>query len=87
MYLVTPPGRAVRTGSNHPLFGRMSRTLGVSLIKQGANYRQVENPSDEEIAAGDVTYLGGHTYLVSDAEAAALTAAGYGAYVSAVGAP
>ena len=30
-----------------------------------------------------LTYYGGHIYQVSDAEAAALTAAGYGAYLSA----
>lgn len=28
-----------------------------------------------------VTYYGGHTYVVDDVEAAALTAAGYGAYL------
>lgn len=36
-------------------------------------------PSDQTLIA--VTYHGGHSHEVSSAEAAALTAAGYGAYV------
>ena len=30
----------------------------------------------------DITYLGGHVYTVSDAEAASLTSAGYSAYIT-----
>ncbi len=82
MYLLTPPGRLERTGINHPLFGRMSLTRGVSLLKENGVYRQVENPSPEEAAAADIAYLGGHSYEVSSAEAAALTAAGYGFLIS-----
>lgn len=39
-----------------------------------------EEPLDEPTVT--VVYLGGHTYTVSSTEAAALTAAGFGAYIS-----
>lgn len=81
MYLFTPPGRVERRG-NHPLFGRLRLTQGVSLLKVLGLYRQVSEPSDEEISAAQVTYLGGHTYLISNAEATALTAAGYADFVA-----
>lgn len=76
-YLLTPPTRAVRRGE-HPLFGRMSFRRGVSLLKEGGFYRQVIEPADEDIAAAEAAYIGGHEYLVSDAVAAELVAAGYG---------
>lgn len=79
--LFTPPGRVVRRGK-HPLFGRLPMTTGVTLLKDtGGFYRQVENPSDEEISNARVAYLGGREYRVSDAEALDLIAAGYGQWL------
>lgn len=79
--LFTPPGRVERRGDTHRLFGRQTITRGVSLLKAAGLYRQIESPSDEDIAASDIAYLGGHVYVVSDTEAAALAEAGYGASV------
>lgn len=79
--LFTPPGRIERHGT-HPLFGRLTLTRGVSLLKVGGLYRQVIDPSDEEIVAADIAYIGGHVYAVSNTEAAALIAAGYGEWVT-----
>lgn len=45
-------------------------------------YKEVNYPTTDDIAAAKFTYLGGHEYLVSDAEAASLTAAGYGSYLT-----
>jgi len=53
----------------HPLFGRLSITRGVSLLKESGVYRQVDGPSAEEIANADITYLGGHVYEIDAGEA------------------
>jgi hypothetical protein len=81
VYLFTPPSVLEPTGSNHPLFGRMRLAVGVTVLKRDALYRQLTFPSAEEIDLSDIAYLGGHEYLVSDAEAANLRAAGYGEWV------
>lgn len=77
----SPPTRRERLLSNHPLFRRMSRTIGVSLLKESGIYRQVIDPMAEEVEAADIAYLGGHTYVIGTAEADDLTAAGYGEWV------
>lgn len=78
----TPPGVLEHTGAPHPLFSRMTITRGVTLLKSGVTYTQSRHPSDEDMAAADVVYLGGYTYVISAGEAAALTAAGYGDWVT-----
>lgn len=75
-----PPGRRERRG-RHPLFGRLEFLQGVSLLKKDGLYRQVETPTDEECADADRVYLGGRVYLIDAEEAAALEAAGYGAWI------
>jgi len=74
----SPPGRLEHWPVMHPLFGRLSIMRGVSLLKESGVYRQTSEPLAEEIAAAEITYLGGHVYEVTAEEAAALTAAGYG---------
>lgn len=63
--------------TGNPLFKRMHFDRGFALLKNGTRYREVRNPSNEDIAEADVAYLGGRAYTVSTDEAAALTAAGY----------
>ena len=74
----SPPGRLEHWPVMHPLFGRMSIMRGVSLLKESGVYRQTSEPLAEEIAAAEITYLGGHVYEIDAAEALALAAAGYG---------
>ncbi|WP_146192448.1 hypothetical protein [Cellulomonas sp. WB94] len=69
----------------HHLFDRLARPHGVTVLKTNGTYRQVEGPTDEELAAADIAYLGGRTYTVTRAEGAELTAAGYGAWVAEAG--
>lgn len=83
-FLFTPPGRVELFG-DHPLFGRLPITRGVSLLKEGTTYRQVEDPSAEEVEAADAAYLGGHVYTINGSAAADLDAAGYGAWLTQVG--
>lgn len=80
MIYFTPPSRLEHRGK-HPLFGRLLFRQGVSVLKESGGYRQVENPTDEECAAADAVYLGGHVYVVSAEEAESLDSAGYGAYL------
>lgn len=77
-YLFTPPGERRPIGTDR-LWSRFKLTTSFTLLKNGAFYVLVEGPADEDVALADVVYLSGHSYLVSDAEASALTAAGYGA--------
>ena len=74
----SPPGRLEHWPVAHPLFGRLSIMRGVSLLKESGVYRQTSEPLAEEITAAEITYLGGHVYEISAAEALALIAAGYG---------
>lgn len=80
MFRFSPPGILEKRGK-HPLFGRLLIRQGVSLLKVNGLYRQVRFPSEEEIAAADVAYLGGYVYDIDDVEADALTDAGYGDWV------
>lgn len=57
---------------------------GYTVLKTGGSYVQVSDTTPEAIAAADAAYLGGRSYAVDAAEIAALTAAGYGAYVALV---
>ena len=77
----SPPTSLERVLSPHPLFGRLRIDRGISLLKTGSTYTQAQGPSDAQMEAADVTYLGGYSYTISDGEAAALTAAGYGDWV------
>lgn len=77
----SPPGSLEQVLSPHPLFGRLRIERGVSILKSGSTYTQVRGPSDEQMEAADVVYLGGYTYTISAGEAAALTSAGYGDWV------
>ena len=84
MYHFTPPTTSYRVGS-HPLFRRINHQRGqaVTVYASGAVVASETAPS---IDGTDVTrvYSGGRRYLVTDAEAATLTTAGYGAYLEAV---
>lgn len=68
----------VPAGSNR-FWRHFTTTQCISILKFGTSYQKIQDPSDEQIEAADVTYLGGHIYEITEAEAAALTAAGYGA--------
>lgn len=59
------------------LWVRMKVAHSYALLKNDGFYREVVNPTNEEIAAADIAYLGGHIYQVTSDEAAALNAAGY----------
>lgn len=51
---------------------------GISLLKFGTSYQQFQSPTEDNIQAADIAYIGGREYVISDDEVANLTAAGYG---------
>lgn len=57
---------------------------GVSLLVTGSSVVENQYPSQDDLANCDYYFLGGHTYTVSDTQAATLTAAGYGSYLTPV---
>lgn len=55
---------------------------GQSLLVTGNTVTMIETPSQDDLAAADYYFLGGHEYTVTDQQAAVLTAAGYGDYLT-----
>ena len=51
--------------------------IGRTVLKNGTAYKTVDEPTDEDVAAATIAYVGGHVYTVTTAEGDALTAAGY----------
>lgn len=78
----TPPTVDEGMDTTNGLFRYYKITRGVSVLVTGSTVRQVQYPSQDDCAAADFVYLGGHTYTISDAEAATLTAGGLGAYIT-----
>lgn len=60
------------------LFGRVRYPRGVSLLVTGTRVEEQRWPTIEQQQAADITYLGGHEYLLDDAAAQVLIDAGYG---------
>ena len=57
---------------------------GVSLLINGTTVTATQTPSQDDLAAANYYYLGGHEYTISDYEANVLINAGYGDYVTPV---
>lgn len=90
-YFFTPPSEPRRLGQSREGIGRlwfrMHYPTGVSLLKIGGFYHPIEAPEVAEIEAATVAYLGGHVYPISNDEALALIAAGYGEWLTTPGVP
>ena len=57
---------------------------GQSLLVTGTTVVMTQTPSQDDLAAASYYFLGGHEYEISDEQAAVLSAAGYGDYVTPV---
>jgi len=57
---------------------------GLTLIVNGSTVTATLYPYQDDLSSADYYYLGGHQYTISNAEAAVLTAAGYGSYLTPV---
>lgn len=68
--------------TDHPLFSRFRVGRGLSLCVQGDTVTARQYIAQEDWDNYDQVYLGGHTYEITDAEAAVLSAAGFGSYIT-----
>jgi len=77
-YLLIPPSVAEGPAGGGPLFFRYKLLRGISLLvsPEGA-VSAVRYPSEDQLAAAAVAYIGGHEYLLSDEDAAVISAGGY----------
>ncbi len=57
---------------------------GVTLMVTGTTVTANRTPYQDDLANADYYFLGGHAYTVTDEQAAVLTAAGYGEYLTPV---
>jgi hypothetical protein len=84
-YVFTPPTQNLHYGNwfTEPLTSRIPYPTGACVLKSKGFYTtRWDAPVEADIENADVVYLGGHEYVISQAEAAALTAAGYGANIT-----
>lgn len=78
MYQYFPP-RVFYPAGEDRLFSRYRYPVGVTVLRQqDGTWLTREVPSDDEVKAAARVFQGGRVYLVDDAEAAELTAAGLG---------
>lgn len=83
-YKFTPPSVKEGPIGDHRLFYFYKMNRGTTVLKNNGVYTQVRYPYQVDVESADVAYLGGSEYVVDDAEAADLTAAGYGSYLTAI---
>lgn len=63
---------------SNPLFLRVKLTRGITVLNNGGTYTAVRYPTQDELAAADAAYMGGHEHTVDDDVKAALIAADIG---------
>lgn len=77
-YLFRPPVVWEGPLSLGPLFYRYDTPKGVSVLVTDGICQAVRFPSQDECAAADVVYLGGHEYVVDNDAALVLAECGFG---------
>jgi hypothetical protein len=55
---------------------------GITILKVNGKYREERYPLSSDVKNAEIAYVGGHVYTVTNSEAADLTAAGYGDYLT-----
>jgi hypothetical protein len=83
-YIFRPPTVDETPAALDPINIRVKIARGVTVILSGGIYNQVRYPAFEDLQAADAYYRGGFDNVISAAEAASLTAAGYGAYITTI---
>lgn len=84
MYQFHTPSYELKPVLGGRLLSRYRFNVGVSVVKYGSEYEMVYTPSIDTWDTADEVYLGGRVYEISDEEAALLTAAGFGQYLTEV---
>ena len=68
------------TGTINPYITDIPR--GITFIVNGTTVTTEQTPSQDTLDAADAYYLGGHEYIISDADAQILIDAGYSSYLT-----
>lgn len=69
---------------SHRLWQFYGLERGITVVKVEDGYYETQDVSQEEMDEALAVYLGGSEYVVSDEEAAELTAAGYGDFLESI---
>lgn len=83
-YTLRPPTFTTRNPNAGRLFSRYGFDYGYGLIVTGATVEQVSTVPSGSWTTADAVYLGGHVYDITAAQAAVLTSAGYGDYITTI---
>ena len=74
----TPPAREGTRDMSHPLWRRHPGVpIGMNVWRDSSGEWHEGPISQDDIADASIVYYGGRTHTISEAEATALTAAGY----------
>jgi hypothetical protein len=79
-----PPTVEETPAGGHILFARYKLPRGISVLRLNGVYSSYRYPSLTEINEATEYYRGGSEHIIDDTTKDALTAAGYGAYITAV---
>ena len=82
IYTLTPPTYVTRNPNAGVLLRRYGFDAGYALVVSGASVSQETSVPSGTWGTADHVYLGGHSYDITAAEAAVLTSAGYGDYIT-----
>jgi hypothetical protein len=70
------------TGTINPFITDIPR--GYSLLVTGTTVTEIQTPSQDQLDEAGYYFLGGHEYVVSQAQATVLINAGYSAYLTVI---
>lgn len=76
-YLFTPPVEDEGPMGGNWLFARYTRKQGVTVYRLDGQFYEDRFPAQDDLVDADLVYLGGHEYVVSASEKAALESVGY----------
>ena len=71
-YLFTPPVEDEGPMGGNWLFARYTRKQGVTVYRLDGQFYEDRFPAQDDLVNADLVYLGGHEYILSDAEAQVL---------------
>lgn len=83
-YLLKTPTRDEGPAGWGRLFWRYKIARGDSLLVFGTAVVRVRTPAVQDTQSADYAYIGGHEYILSQAEYDILVNAGYGQYITTV---
>jgi hypothetical protein len=82
MYYFTTPTVDETPAGDHILFARIELPRGISVLRLNGVYSSFRYPSQIQTNQAEEYYLGGTRTLINQQTADALTAQGYGAYIT-----